>query len=155
MLAHVTIRVSERAESERFYRTVLTVLGIEPTHDTPELIAWDDFALIAADADHPPTRDLHLGFVAASRGAVDAFWRRSSTSCPGVRIARAGSWIRSGTCGRWATERRCSAIRPEGPGGPLPVGPPVPRRDPRAPGSLGRPGASAARDQAARHQGGG
>ena len=75
MFAHVTIRVSERVESERFYRTVLPVLGVEPTHDTPDLVAWDDFALIAADADHPPTRHLHVGFVAASRGAVDAFWQ--------------------------------------------------------------------------------
>jgi catechol 2,3-dioxygenase-like lactoylglutathione lyase family enzyme len=75
MFAHVTIRVADRDRSQRFYRTVLTVLGIEPTHDTPELVAWDDFALIAADAEHPHTQHLHVGFVAASRAAVDAFWQ--------------------------------------------------------------------------------
>jgi catechol 2,3-dioxygenase-like lactoylglutathione lyase family enzyme len=74
MFAHVTIRASDRGASERFYRTVLTVLGIEPTHDTPGLIAWDDFALIASDHRHPPTRRLHAGFVAPTRAAVDAFW---------------------------------------------------------------------------------
>jgi catechol 2,3-dioxygenase-like lactoylglutathione lyase family enzyme len=29
---HVTIRVADRKASERFYRTVLAPLGIEPTH---------------------------------------------------------------------------------------------------------------------------
>ncbi len=91
MFAHVTLRVADRAASERFYRTVLTVLGIEPTHDTIALIAWDDFALIAADAEHPPTRDLHVGFVAPSRAAVDAFWQSgvaagySDDGAPGER----------------------------------------------------------------------
>jgi catechol 2,3-dioxygenase-like lactoylglutathione lyase family enzyme len=74
MFAHVTIRASDREASERFYRTVLTVLGIEPTHDTAHLVAWDDFALIAADQAHLPTRHLHVGFVARTRAAVDAFW---------------------------------------------------------------------------------
>jgi catechol 2,3-dioxygenase-like lactoylglutathione lyase family enzyme len=37
-------------------------------------VAWDDFALIASDREHWPTRHLHAGFVARSRGAVDAFW---------------------------------------------------------------------------------
>jgi len=74
MFAHVTIRASDREASERFYRTVLTVLGIEPTHDTSELVAWDDFALLAADRAHPPTRHLHAGFVARTRAAVEAFW---------------------------------------------------------------------------------
>jgi catechol 2,3-dioxygenase-like lactoylglutathione lyase family enzyme len=80
MFAHVTIRVADRDASERFYRTVLTLLDIEATHDTPELVAWDDFALIAADAEHPPTRHLHVGFVAASRAAVDAFWQAGVTA---------------------------------------------------------------------------
>jgi catechol 2,3-dioxygenase-like lactoylglutathione lyase family enzyme len=75
MFAHVTIRVADRDASERFYRTALTMVGIEPTHDTRDLVAWHDFALIGADAAHPPTRHLHVGFVAASRAAVDAFWQ--------------------------------------------------------------------------------
>jgi catechol 2,3-dioxygenase-like lactoylglutathione lyase family enzyme len=75
VFAHVTIRVSDRPASERFYRTSLATLGIEPTHDREDLVAWDDFAIIAADADHPPTRHLHVAFVAPTREHVDAFWR--------------------------------------------------------------------------------
>ena len=33
------------------------------------------FSLAAADADHPPTSNLHVGFAAPSRPEVDAFWR--------------------------------------------------------------------------------
>jgi catechol 2,3-dioxygenase-like lactoylglutathione lyase family enzyme len=75
MFAHVTIRTEDRAASERFYRTVLGALQIEPTHDTPDIVAWDDFAIIAANPDHPPTRHLHVAFVARSREDVDAFWQ--------------------------------------------------------------------------------
>jgi catechol 2,3-dioxygenase-like lactoylglutathione lyase family enzyme len=75
MFAHVTIRAANREASERFYRTVLGALGIEPTHERADLVAWDDFAILQADAAHPPTRHLHTGFVAASRADVEAFWR--------------------------------------------------------------------------------
>ncbi len=75
MFAHVTIRVEDRKTSERFYRTVLGALGVQPTQSTRDLIAWDDFALLTADPEHPPTRHLHVGFVAPSREYVDAFWR--------------------------------------------------------------------------------
>jgi catechol 2,3-dioxygenase-like lactoylglutathione lyase family enzyme len=53
---------------------VLGAIGIEPTHDTDEIVAWDDFAIMAAQGGHPPTRHLHVGFVAPSRAYVDAFW---------------------------------------------------------------------------------
>lgn len=45
--AHVTIRVSDRDASERFYRTVLEVLGIRATDELTRLVAWDDFAIMA------------------------------------------------------------------------------------------------------------
>jgi catechol 2,3-dioxygenase-like lactoylglutathione lyase family enzyme len=70
---HVTIRVSDRDASERFYTTVLATLGREPTYSGPELAEWDDFSLAAADPDHPVTQRLHIGFVAPSREHVDAF----------------------------------------------------------------------------------
>ena len=77
MFARVTVHADDWAASERFYTTVLGVLGIAPTahraHDG--MVVWDDFALVAAAAGEPPTRHLHVGFVAPSRGAVDAFWR--------------------------------------------------------------------------------
>jgi catechol 2,3-dioxygenase-like lactoylglutathione lyase family enzyme len=75
MFAHVTLRATDRPASERFYRTVLGAVGIEPTHDRADIVAWDDYAIIAADGEHPPTRHLHVGFVAPSRDDVDRFWR--------------------------------------------------------------------------------
>jgi catechol 2,3-dioxygenase-like lactoylglutathione lyase family enzyme len=72
---HVTIRVADRQKSERFYRTVLSRLGIEPTYAEPDMIEWDDFSIMPADERTAPTRHLHLGFVAQSRELVDAFWR--------------------------------------------------------------------------------
>jgi catechol 2,3-dioxygenase-like lactoylglutathione lyase family enzyme len=74
MFDHVTIRVSDRAASERFYVTVLRTLGIEPSV-SPELVEWDDFSIAPAGAGRPITRGLHVGFVAPSRAHVDAFWR--------------------------------------------------------------------------------
>src|ERR1043166_8476998 len=71
---HVTIRVSDRAASERFYATVLGTLGI-PQTGTPEYTEWDDFSLAEADGEHPVTERLHLGFRAPSRPYVDEFWR--------------------------------------------------------------------------------
>src|SRR5256885_829224 len=75
MFDHVTIRVADRAESERFYDTVLTPLGIERTYSTGTFSEWRDFSLTSADEEHPPTRRLHVAFVAPSREQVDAFWR--------------------------------------------------------------------------------
>jgi catechol 2,3-dioxygenase-like lactoylglutathione lyase family enzyme len=75
MFDHVTIRARHLPGSERFYRTVLSPLGIEPSHTGDELIEWDDFSIMAASGDRPPTRHLHIGFVAPSRAHVDAFWQ--------------------------------------------------------------------------------
>jgi catechol 2,3-dioxygenase-like lactoylglutathione lyase family enzyme len=77
---HVGIRASDRKASERFYRTVLPTLGIEPTHIGDHYVEWDDFSVGAASGgsvlqDSPPTRRLHIAFVAPSREHVDAFWR--------------------------------------------------------------------------------
>jgi catechol 2,3-dioxygenase-like lactoylglutathione lyase family enzyme len=69
---HVTIRASDLEASERFYETVLRTLGHEPTHH-PMGPEWDDFSIAQADAAHPPTRGLHIGFTAPSREHVDAF----------------------------------------------------------------------------------
>jgi catechol 2,3-dioxygenase-like lactoylglutathione lyase family enzyme len=72
---HVTIRVSDRAASEAFYATVLRTLGIEPTAGDEDYAEWDDFSLASAAERKPPTRRLHIGFVAPSRELVDEFWR--------------------------------------------------------------------------------
>lgn len=75
MFDHVAIAVSDLAASERFYRTVLSVLGAEPGHADAELVEWADWDLVPADGEHPLTRGLHVAFRAPSRAAVDAFWQ--------------------------------------------------------------------------------
>jgi catechol 2,3-dioxygenase-like lactoylglutathione lyase family enzyme len=72
---HVTIRVDDRAASERFYDAVLTPLGIDRTYSTGTFSEWRDFSLTVADARNPATRRLHIGFVAPTRDQVDDFWR--------------------------------------------------------------------------------
>jgi catechol 2,3-dioxygenase-like lactoylglutathione lyase family enzyme len=72
---HVTIRVSDRQASVRFYETVLRTLGVEQDYSNEHGAEWDDFSLSAADDENPVTRRLHIGFVAPSREHVDAFWR--------------------------------------------------------------------------------
>jgi catechol 2,3-dioxygenase-like lactoylglutathione lyase family enzyme len=71
MIDHVTLRVPDLDRARRFYTAVLAALG----HGPPDRDQWDDFALYEADAEHPATRGVHVGLVAPSREAVDAFWR--------------------------------------------------------------------------------
>jgi catechol 2,3-dioxygenase-like lactoylglutathione lyase family enzyme len=75
MFDHVGIAVSDLAVSERFYRTVLSVLGVEPSHADAELVEWEDWAIGPTDREHPVTHGLHVGFRAPDRAAVDAFWQ--------------------------------------------------------------------------------
>jgi len=63
---HLTLRASDVRASGRFYETVLGAIG---TASPP------DFRLEAAEAGHPVTTGLHVGFAAESRAAVDDFWR--------------------------------------------------------------------------------
>jgi catechol 2,3-dioxygenase-like lactoylglutathione lyase family enzyme len=76
MFDHVGIAVADLGASERFYRTVLSVLGAEQTHADAGLVEWDDWAIGPTDSEHPMTRGLHVGFRARSREAVDAFWQQ-------------------------------------------------------------------------------
>lgn len=75
MLDHLAIRVADLEESERFYATTLAVLGVETTRRTADRVEWGDFHLVAASPERPPTRHLHVGFVAPSREHIDEFWR--------------------------------------------------------------------------------
>ena len=74
MFDHVTIRVSDREASERFYDTVLGVIGIQTEFSDDDFTEWDDFSLTAATAWSPVTRGLHVGFGTSSRARVDEFW---------------------------------------------------------------------------------
>jgi catechol 2,3-dioxygenase-like lactoylglutathione lyase family enzyme len=88
---HVEIAVSDLAASERFYRTVLGVLGAEPVRGDGVLAEWADWDLIQTDDGHPVSRGLHVGFRAPEHAAVDAFWRAgieagyTDDGAPGVR----------------------------------------------------------------------
>ncbi|MDQ3823612.1 MAG: VOC family protein [Actinomycetota bacterium] len=87
----MTIRVSDREASERFYETVLSTLGIEPTSLTGEYVEWDDFSLSQAAPEELVTQRLHIGFFAPSRAHVDEFWRAGTEAgyrddgAPGLR----------------------------------------------------------------------
>ncbi len=91
MFDHVAIAVSDLAASERFYRTVLATLGVEPSHAGAELVEWEDFDIGATDTEHPVARGLHVGFRAPDRAHVDAFWQAGVDSghpddgAPGLR----------------------------------------------------------------------
>ncbi len=74
MFDHVTIRVTDRGASERFYDTVLAELGVDRTYRTRTFSEWNDFSLAGADPANPTTRQLHVGFVAPTRERVDDFW---------------------------------------------------------------------------------
>jgi catechol 2,3-dioxygenase-like lactoylglutathione lyase family enzyme len=93
MFDHVQIAVSDLDASERFYRTVLSVLGAEPRSADAELVEWEDWDLFATDREHPVSRGLHVGFRAPDRAAVDAFWQSGvdagyrSDGGPGRRAA--------------------------------------------------------------------
>ena len=80
MLDHVTIRASDRTVSERFYETVLPVIGIARANSGREYTEWGDFSLSQADAERPVTRRLHIAFAAPSRELVDEFWRAGTAA---------------------------------------------------------------------------
>lgn len=80
MFDRVTIRAADQQASERFYRTTLGALGIEPTRSDEDRIEWDDFAVESTGGTNSPTRNLHVAFVAPSRDHVDEFWRVGTAS---------------------------------------------------------------------------
>ena len=75
VIDHVTIGVSDRGASERFYETVLATIGVDKTYTGEDFAEWNDFSLAGATSDRPLTRRLHVGFFAPSRARVDEFWR--------------------------------------------------------------------------------
>ncbi len=75
MFDHIGVAVSDLGATERFYRCVLGVLGIEPGYAGADMVGWDDWWIGPADREHPVTRGLHVGFCARDRSQVDAFWQ--------------------------------------------------------------------------------
>jgi catechol 2,3-dioxygenase-like lactoylglutathione lyase family enzyme len=75
VIDHVTIRATDRAASERFYETVLPVVGLGQRYSDEHGAEWGDFSLGQASAEKPPTRRLHIAFTVPSRDVVVEFWR--------------------------------------------------------------------------------
>ncbi|HKN94469.1 MAG TPA: VOC family protein [Thermoleophilaceae bacterium] len=75
MFDHIGVAVSDLGASERFYRTVLSVLDAEPSYAGADMVGWDDWWIGPTDGEHPVTRGLHVGFRAPDRAHVDAFWQ--------------------------------------------------------------------------------
>ena len=72
MFDHVTIRVTDREASDRFYDTVLPVLG-KRRFDDGSYSEWGDLSLVPDDK--PPAERLHIAFYAPTRELVDEFHR--------------------------------------------------------------------------------
>lgn len=68
----MTIRVADLGASKRFYDTVLPTLGIDT--------GGSELSIEQQDGEHPVTRDVHFGFRAPSRAAVDEFWRAGTAA---------------------------------------------------------------------------
>jgi catechol 2,3-dioxygenase-like lactoylglutathione lyase family enzyme len=69
---HVEIHAEDYAESVRFYETVLAPLGVPKLHEHHGEACFTHVNVVDRQ---PPTRELHLCFVARSRDEVDAFHR--------------------------------------------------------------------------------
>jgi catechol 2,3-dioxygenase-like lactoylglutathione lyase family enzyme len=80
VIDHVTIRASDRGASERFYETVLPVVGLAQRYSDERYAEWGDFSLAQATAEKPATRGLHIAFTAPSREVVDEFWRAGTNA---------------------------------------------------------------------------
>jgi catechol 2,3-dioxygenase-like lactoylglutathione lyase family enzyme len=72
---HVTLRISDLEASRRFYEPALAQLGYGEPYRGPQFLEWEDLSISTASDDRPVTRNLHVALVAASREAVDAWWR--------------------------------------------------------------------------------
>ncbi len=72
---HVTVRVSDVEASRRFYELALAELGYGEPYRGPEFFEWEDLSILQARDDRRATRNLHLAFVARTRGEVDEWWR--------------------------------------------------------------------------------
>jgi len=77
---HVTLRVSDRKASERFYDTVLRTLGIDESYRTTTFSEWQGFSITVADQARPTTRRLHVAFGSPNRQQVDQFWEAGTSA---------------------------------------------------------------------------
>jgi catechol 2,3-dioxygenase-like lactoylglutathione lyase family enzyme len=73
---HVTLRASDLDASRELFDAVFELLEFNGERaDGGGFHEWNEFSIAAADAAHPPTRNVHIGFAATSREQVDGWWR--------------------------------------------------------------------------------
>jgi catechol 2,3-dioxygenase-like lactoylglutathione lyase family enzyme len=88
---HVEVHASDYEASVSFYKTVLGQLGIPSWSEDSETERLTCFTRMNVVDRRPPTRGLHICFVARSREQVDAFHRAGveagfrSNGAPGYR----------------------------------------------------------------------
>jgi catechol 2,3-dioxygenase-like lactoylglutathione lyase family enzyme len=73
---HVTLRVSDLDGSRELFARVFELLDFRGERsEGGGFLEWNDFSIAAADAAHPPTRNVHIGFAATSRPQIDRWWQ--------------------------------------------------------------------------------
>ena len=80
MIDHITMRVPDLTTATSALAPVLDQLEIERTTGTPSFTVWGNFALTQADEQHPATRNVHIAFIAPTRGHVDRFGHAGLTA---------------------------------------------------------------------------
>src|ERR1035441_5089990 len=75
MFDHVSLRVSDLPFAVGALGAGLRELGIEQTADTPSFAMWGNFVLMQDNDDRPPTRRVHVAFIAKAQADVDRFWQ--------------------------------------------------------------------------------
>jgi hypothetical protein len=75
MFDHVSVRVSDLPSAVGALGAGLRELGIEQTGDTPSFVRWGNFVLMQDNDDRPPTRRVHVAFIAKAQADVDRFWQ--------------------------------------------------------------------------------
>jgi catechol 2,3-dioxygenase-like lactoylglutathione lyase family enzyme len=71
---HVGVRVSDLEAARRCYGLALGSLCYGEPETDGRFYEWEDFSIAEAGEQRPPTRNLHVAFVARSREEVDAWW---------------------------------------------------------------------------------
>src|SRR3954451_1416204 len=73
---HVTVRSSDLDASLKLFTQVFELLEFTGRRrDGAGFYEWNDFSVAQADGEHPATKNVHVGFAAASRDQVDNWWK--------------------------------------------------------------------------------
>src|SRR3954451_11577606 len=101
---HVTVRSSDLDASLKLFTQVFELLEFTGRrHDGAGFYEWNDFSLAQADGEHPATKNVHVGFAAASRDQVDNWWKSLTSAgyaddgAPGPRRGYSANYYRTFT----------------------------------------------------------